>query len=160
GLKKIPGVVDVLDGIENTISGPATVFTVDPVMTARAGFTPQEVEVDASAILQGEPAPTPVVLNDRAYTIRVRFPAPTRDSRASIRKTLLGSGTGKTATLGTLARLQEIPGQLEIRRENLQRSANVTARFEGMSLGEGMAKVQKAVADLNLPPSIRIQYGG
>ena len=30
-IKKIPGVVDVLDGIENTISGPATVFTVDPV---------------------------------------------------------------------------------------------------------------------------------
>ena len=29
-----------------------------------------------------------------------------------------------------------------------------------MNLGEGMAKVQKAVADLNLPPGIRVQYGG
>ena len=45
-----------------------------PVAAARAGFTPQEIELDASAILQGEPAPTPVVVNDRAYTIRVRFP--------------------------------------------------------------------------------------
>ncbi len=35
---KIHGVVDVLDGIENTISGPATVFNVDPVVAARAGF--------------------------------------------------------------------------------------------------------------------------
>ena len=73
-IKKIPGVVDVLNGIENTISGPATMFQVDPVVAARAGFTPQEIELDASAILQGEPAPTPVVVNDRAYTIRVRFP--------------------------------------------------------------------------------------
>ena len=77
-IKKIPGVVDVLNGIENTISGPATVFNVDPVATARAGFTPQEVELDASAILQGEPAPPPVVVNDRSYTIRVRFPERTR----------------------------------------------------------------------------------
>ena len=90
-IKKIPGVVDVLNGIENTISGPAVVFQVDPAVAARAGFTPQEVELDASAILQGEPAPTPVVLNDRAYTIRVRFPEATRASMETIRNTLLSS---------------------------------------------------------------------
>ena len=54
----------------------------------------------------------------------------------------------------------EIPGQTEIRRENLQRNVQVTARFEDLNLGDGMAKVQKAVDDLNLPPSIRVQYGG
>ena len=65
---------DVKNGIENTISGSAIVMNVDPVVAARAGFTPQEIELDASAILQGEPATTPVVVNDRSYTIRVRFP--------------------------------------------------------------------------------------
>jgi multidrug efflux pump subunit AcrB len=54
----------------------------------------------------------------------------------------------------------EIPGQNEIRRENLQRDVQVTARFEGMSIGAGMPKVQQAVADLHLPPTIRVQYGG
>ena len=159
-IKKIPGVVDILDGVENTISGPAEVFHVDPAVTARAGFSPSEVELDTSAILQGEPASMPVVTNDRAYTIRVRFPERTRASLDSIRNTLLVSGTGKTATVGTLATVEEIPGQTEIRRENLQRDMQVTARFEGMSLGEGMAKVQKAVNDLQLPPEIRVQYGG
>jgi multidrug efflux pump subunit AcrB len=47
-LKKTPHVVDVKDGIENTITGPAIVMNVDPVVAARAGFTPQEVELDAS----------------------------------------------------------------------------------------------------------------
>ena len=159
-IKKIPGVVDVLDGIENTISGTAMMFAVDPVVTARSGFTPQEVELDASAILQGEPASAPVVTNDRSYTIRVRFPAQTRTSLDSIRNTMLVSGTGKTATIGSLAKLIEIPGQTEIRRENLQRNVQVTARFENLNLGDGMAKVQEAVRDLNLPPSIRVQYGG
>ena len=29
-----------------------------------------------------------------------------------------------------------------------------------MSLGEGMAKVQQAISDLHLPPTIRVAYGG
>ncbi|MBZ5623276.1 MAG: efflux RND transporter permease subunit [Acidobacteriia bacterium] len=159
-IKKIPGVVDVLDGIENTISGPARVFNVDPVVSARSGFSTQEVELDASAILQGEPASTPVVMNDRSYTIRVRFPDDTRTTLDSIRNTMLVSGTGKTATIGSLASIVEIPGQTEIRRENLQRDVQVTARFEGINLGDGMVKIQQAVDDLHLPPSIRVQYGG
>jgi CzcA family heavy metal efflux pump len=159
-IKKIDGVVDVLDGIENTISGPATVFTVDPAAAARSGFSTQEVELDASAMLQGEPAPPPVVVNDRSYGIRVRFPKSTRASLEAIQNTLLISGTGKTGTIGTLAAMHEIPGQTEIRRDNLQRNVQVTARFENMNLGDGMAKVQQAIDDLKVPPSIHVQYGG
>ena len=159
-IKKIPGVVDVEDGIENHISGTALMFNVDPVVTARAGFTPQEVELDASAMLQGEPAPPPVVLNDRSYTIRVQFPPATRRTLDAMRNTLIVSGSGKTATIGSLAALSEIPGQTEIVRDNLQRDVGVTARFENINLGDGMAKVQQAVADLNVPPSIRVEYGG
>jgi multidrug efflux pump subunit AcrB len=159
-LKKIPGVVDVLNGIENTISGPATMFRVDGAMAARAGFTPQEIELDASAIMQGEPAPTPVVLNDRAYTIRVRFPESSRASVDAIRNTLLVSSTGRTGTLGSLATVEDIPGQTEVRRENLQRNVTVTARLEGLDLGTGVASAQRAVTDLNLPSAIRVNYGG
>jgi CzcA family heavy metal efflux pump len=159
-IKKIPGVVDVLDGIENTISGPATMFKVDQAMAARAGFTPQEIELDVSAILQGEPAPTPVVVNDRAYTIRVRFPESTRSSVDAIRNTLLVSSSGRTGTLGTLASVEEIPGQTEVRRENLQRNVTVTARLEDVDLGTGIAAVKKAIDDLHMPASIRVRFGG
>ena len=159
-IKKIPGVVDVLNGIDNTISGPATVFQVDPAVAARGGFTPQEIELDASAIMQGELASTPVVVNDRSYTIRVRFPQNTRSSMEAIRNTLLVSSTGKIGTLGALATVVDIPGQTEIRRENLQRDVTVTGRLEGRDLGGGMADVQKTVAGLHLPPAIRVEYGG
>lgn len=159
-IKKVPGVVDVEDGIENITSGTAVSFNVDPVVTARAGFTPQEVELDASAMLQGEPASTPVILNDRSYTIRLRFPPAVRRTLDTLRNTLIVSGTGKTATIGSLANLTEIPGQTEIIRENLQRSVNVTARLEGVSLGQGIAGIRKAIADANIPSSIRLEYGG
>jgi multidrug efflux pump subunit AcrB len=157
---KIDGVVDILNGIENTISGPAVTFQVDPSVAARAGFTAEEVALDASAILEGEPAPTPVVSNDRAYTLRVRFPAANRNSLEAMRDTLLVSSSGHTATLGALSTVVENPGQTEIRRENLQRDVAVTARLEGRSLGSGMADVQRVVAGLHLPSSIRIEYGG
>ena len=159
-IQKIPHVVDVLDGIENTISGPAVTYKVDPAVAARAGFTPEEVATNAAAVLEGEPAATPVVLNDRAYTIRVRFPEQSRASLDRMSNTLLTSASGRTATLGSLATISTDPGQTEIRRENLQRLVQVTGRFEGVSLGQGMQAVQKAVEDLKLPSSIRVEYGG
>ncbi|HEY2844688.1 MAG TPA: efflux RND transporter permease subunit, partial [Bryobacteraceae bacterium] len=159
-IKKIKGVVDVLDGIENTISGPAMTFKVDPAGAARAGFTADEIEMDTSALLQGEPAETPVIANDRPYTIRVRYPQQARSSINEIRDTLLISSSGRTATLGSLSSITELPGQTEIRRENLQRDVAVTARLEDLSLGQGVAAVQQAMARLNLPPAIRVEYGG
>ena len=159
-ITKIPGVVDTLNGIENTISGPANVFQVKPAVAARAGFTPEEVAIDASAILEGEPAATPVIAQDIAYTIRVRYPESNRSSLEAMSNTLLNSAAGRTATLGTLANVTQLPGQTEIRRENLQRDVVVTARLEGRDLGSGVAAVRKAVNDLHVPPSIRVVYGG
>jgi CzcA family heavy metal efflux pump len=159
-ISKVEGVVDIKNGIENTISGPAVVFQVNPTVTARAGFTPEEVATDAAALLEGEPASVPVVTNDRAYTIRVRFPEGQRASLESMSNTLLTSATGKTATLGSLATITQLPGQTEIRRENLLRDVAVTARLEGRDMGSGVRDVQKVVAGLKLPASIRVIYGG
>jgi CzcA family heavy metal efflux pump len=159
-ITKVHGVVDVLNGVENTISGPAVTYQVNPTVAARAGFTPEEIALDASAVLEGEPASTPVILNDRAYTIRVRFPDQNRSSLDRMSNTLLASSTGRTATLGSLATVTTDPGETEIRRENLQRLVQVTARLEGVALGAGVSAVQKAVLNLHLPPSIRVEYGG
>jgi CzcA family heavy metal efflux pump len=157
---KVHGVVDVLNGVENTVSGPVVTFQVNPTVAARVGFTSEEVAVDAAAVLEGEPAATPVILNDRAYTIRVRFPEQNRASLDRMGDTLLTSSTGRTATLGSLATITTDPGETEILRENLQRLVQVTGRFEGVDLGTGIAAVQKAVNELHLPSSIRVEYGG
>jgi len=156
----IPSVKDVKNGIEDTISGPALTFRIDGGVTARAGFTSQEVQLNARAIFQGEPSPVPVIVNSRPYTLRVTFPPYTRASLDAIENTVLVSGTGKVATLGTLAQVENNPGQMEIRRENLQRNVAVTGRLEDMSLGTGIALVQKKVASLHIPSAIRVVYGG
>ena len=157
---KVNGVVDVLNGVENTVSGPSTTFQVNPMVAARAGFTGEEVAVDAAAVLEGEPAAAPLVLDDRAYTIRIRFPDESRATLDRMSNTLLVSASGRTATLGSLASVATASGETEIRRENLQRLVQVTGRLEGVDLGSGIAAVKKAVNDLHLPLSIRVEYGG
>jgi CzcA family heavy metal efflux pump len=157
---KIPGVVDVQNGIENTVSGPATNFQINPVVAGRMGFTPTEVAEDATSILDGVTTADPLIQNGRPYTIRVRLGDESRASLETIQNTVFNSTSGHSATLGSLAEIQQLPPQNEIRRENLQRLVVVTGRLEGSDLGTGMAKVRQTVAGLHLPASVRVEYGG
>src|SRR5487761_533370 len=163
GKAKVNGkypVVDIDNGIDSTTSGPAVNFHVNVAKAAQAGFSPGEVATDAEALLDGVPAPAPVVINDRPFTLRVRFPESYRSSLAAMTNVPFVSATGGTTTLGSLASIAELPGQTEILRDNQQRYVAVTARLQGLDLGTGVATVQKVIAGLHMPRSIRIEYGG
>ncbi|GGA55311.1 multidrug ABC transporter [Edaphobacter acidisoli] len=159
-ISKIKGVVDVENGIDNTISGPATDFQVDPVVAARMGFTPSEVAEDATAILDGLTPTDPMIVDGRPYTIRIRLSPDTRTSLDAIRNTVFNSSSGHTATLGSLATIEQLPPQNEILRENLQQMAVVTGRLEGSDLGTAMTNVRQTVDDMHLPAGLHIEYGG
>jgi multidrug efflux pump subunit AcrB len=153
-------VVDIEDGIDNTTSGPAVVFNINSQAAAKAGFSTDQLATVASAIVDGEPATNPLIINNRPYGLRVRYAAANRASAEAMSNTMLVNSSGGTATLGAISTIQTLPGQTEILRDNLQQEKEVTARLEGVDLGTGVAAVQKMVADMHLPPSIRVDYGG
>lgn len=159
-ISKIGGVVDVQNGIDNTISGPATNFQIDPSVAGRLGFTPTEVAEDATSILDGVTTTDPLIANGRPYTVRVRLGDETRQSLDTIQNTVFNSATGKLANLGSLAQITQLPPQNEIKRENLQQLITVTARLEGSDLGSAISKVQQTVQAMRLPPTVRVEYGG
>ncbi|HTV08592.1 MAG TPA: efflux RND transporter permease subunit, partial [Candidatus Aquilonibacter sp.] len=159
-ISKVPGVVDVENGIDNTVSGPATNFAVDSQLAARLGFTPQEVAEDATAILDGVEVPTPVISNGRPYNVRIGLGDDARQSLETIRDTVFNSASGHTASLGSMTTITQLPPQNEILRENLQQLITVTARLEGTDLGTAVKEVQQRVNAMHIPPSVRIQYGG
>lgn len=159
-ISKVGGVVDIQNGIDNTISGPATNFQIDPSVAGRMGFTATEVAEDATSILDGVNTINPLITNGRPYTIRVRLGDETRQSLDTIQNTVFSSSTGKLATLGSLAQVTQLPPQNEIKRENLQQLITVTGRLEGSDLGTAIAKVQRTVSAMHLPPTVRIEYGG
>lgn len=157
---KVKGVVDVKNGVDNTLSGPATNFQVDPVLAGRLGFTPMEVAEDATSILDGVFVNDPLIANGRPYTIRVRLGDETRRSFETMSNTVFNSTTGKTATLGAISNITQLPPQNEILRENLQNELVVSGRLEGSDLGTGVAEVQRRIAAMHLPASVRVEYGG
>ena len=160
GIGQIDGVVDVQNGVDNTISGPATNFQVNPQLAQRLGFTPTEVAEDATAILDGVTVNDPLIANGRPYTIRVRLGEETRRSLDTIRDTVFNSASGHTASLGSMTTVTKLSPQNEIRRENLQQLVVVTARLEGTDLGTAVKAVQARVQAMHLPPSVRVEYGG
>ncbi len=140
--------MDIEDGIENTTSGPAVRFHCQSQAAAKAGFTTDQLTTVASAIVDGEPATNPIIINDRPYTLRVRYPEANRASLEAMSNTMLVNSTGGTATLGSCSTITKLPGQTEILRDNLQQEKEVTARLEGVDLGTGVAAVQKVVTDM------------
>jgi CzcA family heavy metal efflux pump len=159
-IKKQPGVVDVLDGLENTVSGPATSFQIDPATAARLGFTAEELSTNTSAIIEGMPATVPLITQGHAYNIRVRLPKENRSSVDAIEDTVFASSTGHLSSLRSLATVEQLPGQQEIRRENLQRNVVVTGRLDGSDLGTAVKRIQSQVNALHLPKTVRVSYGG
>ncbi len=153
-------IVDIDNGIDSTTSGPAVSFQVHNSRAAHAGFSPQDIANEAGAMLDGVTTNEPVVINDRPYAVRVRYPHSVRSSLNAMNNTLLVSPTGQTANLGSLASIQEMPGQTEIMQDNQQRFVAVTARLEGLDMGHAIAAVQQTLTKMGLPPSIRIEYGG
>lgn len=153
-------VVDIDNGIDSTTSGPAIVYQVNMAKAAHAGFTPQDVATEADAMLDGVTASQPVVVNDRPYALRIRYPQAYRSSLDSMNNTLLISPSGSLASLGALATMTELPGQTEILQDHEQRYVAVTARLEGLDLRHGIAAVKQVMAGLHLPPSVRVEYGG
>jgi CzcA family heavy metal efflux pump len=159
-IAKVDGVVDIENGIDNTVSGPATNFQVNPQAATRLGFTTQEVAEDATSILDGVEVPNPLINNGRPYTIRVRLGDESRKSLDTIENTVFNSSSGHTASLGSMTTVTQLPPQNEIRRENLQRLVVVTARLEGTDLGTAVKLVRQRVEAMHLPASVRVEYGG
>jgi len=153
-------VVDIDNGIESTTSGPAVSYQVNMAKAAHVGFAPQALADETQAMLDGVQALQPVVIDDRPYPVRIRYPATIRSSVEAMNDTMLVGPGGQVANLGSLATMTEVPGQTEILQDNQQRYVAVTARLEGLDMGHGIAEVKKIIADMHLPASIRIEYGG
>jgi multidrug efflux pump subunit AcrB len=153
-------VVDIANGIESTTSGPAVSYQVNMANAAHVGFTPQALADETQAMLDGVQALQPVVIDDRPYPVRIRYPSAIRSSIAAMNNTMLMAPGGQVANLGSLATMTELPGQTEILRDNQQRYVAVTARLEGLDMGHAITEVKKVIAGVHLPASIRIEYGG
>jgi multidrug efflux pump subunit AcrB len=86
-------------------------------------------------------------------------PQTSRTSPVSVILPIRTAG-GNLVKLSQVANVVEMPGQLEMRREDLQQDIAVTAHLEGRDLGSAMAEVRtKLGADASLSAGM-IEFGG
>lgn len=157
-LPRIPGLVDVKD--RTVVIGPAVNFRVDPVRSARAGFSAQDIAAIQQTMVEGQVAAN-MIRNDRLVGIRVRYPEAYRNSIATLNSSLISSPGGATMPLSSVATAEVEPRQTEIQRDNLRNMTTVTARLAGRDLGSAVAEIRSRLPrEVTLPANTEIQFGG
>jgi multidrug efflux pump subunit AcrB len=156
-LRKVRGVVDVLDGL--IYAGPSLSLRVRPAEVERLGLSASDVADAVSTAMLGETAST-VLEGDRVIAIRVLASRRSVARVAALRDLPLRTPDGTLVKLSQVVDVEETPGQLELRREDLRQDVAVTARLEGRDLGSAMAEIRDRLArDASLPPGT-LEFGG
>ena len=157
-IKKVPGVVDTLNGV--VISGPAVTFNIDPARASQFGVTANDVAATITTAMTGDAASS-ILQQDRLIKVRVIFPPDIRTSLDKVKALQVRSSTGQLFRLDQVADVDIDKGQAEIERENLRQMIAVTGRLEGSDLGTAIRQIQRQlVHDVKLPPGMTVEYGG
>jgi multidrug efflux pump subunit AcrB len=158
-IEKIPGVVDVFNGV--TVSGPAITFKIDPQRAAQLGVNATDISNAVTIAMTGD-ATSSILQQGRLITVRVVLPATAKASLEEL-KALQIRSPAKDAffRLDQVADVEYDKGQTEIERDGLRTTVAVTARLEGTDLGSAINTIQTRLArDVKLPPGMTIEYGG
>jgi multidrug efflux pump subunit AcrB len=157
-VETVPGVVDAFDGI--VISGPSLLIRVDPQRASLAGFSTQDVFDQVENIMQGR-VDTKVQKGEKLIGIHVRYPDVYRHDIKRIEGLKLITPKGNLIPLRTIASIERIAGEAEIKRDQLQQLVAVTARTSGRDLGSAMSDIRGLLSSkLHLPPGVTVEYGG
>jgi cobalt-zinc-cadmium resistance protein CzcA len=153
----IPGAADV--SREQLTGQPVLRLRVDPVATAQAGVSTDEV-LQVVAAVGGVPAGE-VLEGQKQFPILVRLPDQMRQDPEALAGMLVPTSTGAVLPLETVASvtLEEAPAT--ITREWSRRRALVQANVRGRDVGSFVSEVRDRIRDeIDLPPGYTVDYGG
>jgi multidrug efflux pump subunit AcrB len=157
-IAKIPGVVDVNDGI--VLAGDAVNIVVDRDKAALEGIDPDVVTQQLDAWFNGL-ITTQVQESDKLVGVRVWVPPAARDRISAIEKIWLRASDGHHLPLKRIASVGVETGQPQITRDNLKRMVAVTGRISGRDLGSTIQDVKNALAEPGLlPHDVYVELGG
>ena len=154
---KVQGVVEVVDGLR--VAGDAIRVKVDPGAALQQGLDPDAVANQLEALVGGTSS-TQIRVGEQLVDVSVRGPQSLRQRASVIADMPITAPDGHTVRVNQIAKVSIIAGQKQLTREDLAPFIDVTARLEGRDLGSAMKEIRQVVAKLNLPPTIRVDYGG
>lgn len=158
-IEKIPGVVDVANGV--VVSGPAITFKVDPQRAAQLGVTAADIAKTVETAMTGD-ATSSILQQGRLISVRVVLPQEAKASLETLEALQIRSPSKDALfRLDQVADVEYDKGQTEIARDGLRTTVAVTARLSGSDLGSAINAIKARLArDVKLPPGMTLEYGG
>ncbi len=156
-IAKVPGVVDVFDGL--IYAGSTLTLRLRETDARRFGLTAQDVATAVNTAMLGE-TPSTVLQGDRVLAVRVRVDSSRVARIGALADLPLRTPDGSVVRLSQVADIVEEAGQLELHRDDLRQDVAVTARLQGRDLGSAMAEIQRVLAADPTLPAGMVEYGG
>ena len=157
-IEKIPGVVDVNNGL--VVAGPSMRLKTNIAAAARIGLTPRALGSEIQSTMIGTVS-SYVLRGDRIYNVRVMAAPQTHASQLELAAMPLRTLSGANLTLRDVAQIEHEPGILEMHREDLRQLVAVSARFENIDMGHGIAEIKRQLAEhVDLPAHASLEFGG
>ncbi len=153
----IPGMADVRLSGESL--KPEVQVAIDREKLARYGLTTQDVGMAVRTALAGDDE-LKIQQDNNAVTVRVRLAETDRNRTAQLRRLTLINASGQPVSLAQVADVREafMPAVLE--RKDRSNAVTLYAQVIGRPVGDIGEDLKQAVSELNLPPAVRVTYGG
>ncbi|OCC15586.1 Cobalt-zinc-cadmium resistance protein CzcA/CusA [Dissulfuribacter thermophilus] len=157
-IRRIPGVVDVKDGI--VLAGDAIVVHVDRDKASLEGIRPEAVTAMLSHYLHGV-VTTHIQQTPKMVGVRVWIPEEFRTTEKDIEALRLRAADGHIFPLKRIARVEVLTGQPQITRDDLKLMVAVTGRISGRDMGSVIHDVKKVLERPGLlPKGVYYELGG
>ena len=156
-LEETPGSADVR--VEQASGLPTLTVSVDRFAAANYGLSAADVSEAVSTAIGGTEAGR-IFEGDRRFDVVVRLPEATRNDPTSLAALPIVSSTGVVVPLSSVARIQTAEGPNQISRDNGSRRMVVQANVRGRDLGGFVTDAQTRVERIDLPPGVRLDWGG
>jgi CzcA family heavy metal efflux pump len=157
-LEKIPGVVDINNGV--IPSGDALNIRVLRDKAGLEGLSPDAVKQTLNNYLTGT-ITTQLQEGPKMVNLRVWIPEKERTTIQALDRLRIRSLDGHWVPLKRIAKIATETGQVQITRDNLKRMVAVTARISGRDMGSTVADVIKVLdRPAMLPNQVYYILGG
>lgn len=178
-MAKVDGVVDIENGLVN--AGPSIVFLPDQKKLLQNGLSLKDFQEQLSTIVNGVTlgvnmmnvniSPQQSSLGglqvgeiqegEQMLKIRMRYNKFPDNNIDDVMKQPLFMKDGTIKPLSLFCAYKIIPGEIELKREDLKSDIVLEARLNGKELGTAIKEIQEQIkADVQLPQGYSISYGG
>ncbi len=156
-LEKVPGVVDVKNGV--SFGSPEISYRLDADAVSRAGLSAAQVGDQLRTALMGEGS-TFLRRGEQLVPVLVRYPDAIRRDPTWLAQLPMSNGDGRIIPASLIARVEEHTSENELARENQQPVVSVEAGLAGRDLGSVARDVRAALAGIAWPKGVHATLAG